>query len=398
MLLFWLAWSQRCFAATCHINQTKANQIRPSPEFKPPSSIVSAMTSPAVVPSQMKQIMVKEKGSNYRKATEIVTVPVPEPQAKQVLVRISYAAINASDVLLCDGFYTPGLQPPYPAGLEAMGEIVATGEGSKLAVGQNVNFFKIGSFSEYVVLDDELVTVIPSADPANLLIAISGLTASIALERKGNIKSGDTLLVTAAAGATGQFAVQLGKLAGCHVIGTCSTDEKAEFLKSIGCDRPVVYTRESLDEVLKQEYPNGVDVVYESIGNEIFDTCFKNLSRYGRIIVIGVISGYEKDGSYTIPATKLPFPFATVDKSCDILGFFLGHYGADMSVHAERLAKLMSSGQLKAEVDNGEKSEKGPFRGIDMVYDAIDHMYAKKNTGKVVVAIGAGSTKATVPV
>ncbi|GFR73191.1 zinc-binding alcohol dehydrogenase domain-containing protein 2-like, partial [Elysia marginata] len=69
--------------------------------------------------------------------------------------------------------------------------------------------------------------------------------------------------------------VQLAKLAGCHVIGTCSTDEKASFLKSIGCDRPIIYTRESLDDVLTNEYPEGIDVIYESVGGEMFNTCLK---------------------------------------------------------------------------------------------------------------------------
>lgn len=341
------------------------------------------------IPSQMRQLLVKKLGNNYKEVTEIATVPVPKPQKKEVLVRTSYIAINASDILFSAGFYTPGRQPPYPAGLEAMGEVVSLGEGCKLSVGQNVAFLKFGSFSEYVAVDEDTVIPVPSPDPVFLNLAVSGTTASLALEKKGNLKKGENVLVTAAAGATGQFAVQLAKLAGCHVIGTCSTDEKAKFLKSIGCDRPVIYTKESLDEVLMKEYPTGIDVVYECIGNEMFDTCLKNLSIFGRLIVIGAISGYEKEGSVTKTTTALPVS-STMKKSSDVRGFFLPHYRSEIPSHIGKLTQLIANGKLKCAVDNGEKSDKGPFKGIDMIQDAVDYIYAKKNTGKVVVAIGTG--------
>ncbi|GFN76269.1 Zinc-binding alcohol dehydrogenase domain-containing protein 2-like [Plakobranchus ocellatus] len=184
------------------------------------------------IPAQMRQIMVKKLGNKFREVTEVVQVPVPKPGPKQALVRTSYVAINASDIMFSSGFYTPGAQPPFPAGLEAIGEIVLAGEGSKLNVGQNVVFCKFGSFSEYLVVDDAIAVPVPTDDPVFLNLPISGSTASIALEK-----------------------VQLAKLAGCHVIGTCSTEEKAAFLKSIGCDRTVNYNKESLSDVLPKEYP-----------------------------------------------------------------------------------------------------------------------------------------------
>ena len=104
------------------------------------------------------------------------------------------------------------------------------------------------------------------------------------------------MLVTAAAGGTGQFAVQLAKLAGCHVIGTCSTDEKAAFLQRIGCDQPINYKRESLQQVLREEYPGGVGVVHEGVGGEVFNTCVKNLAVKGRLVVIGFIDSYQSSG------------------------------------------------------------------------------------------------------
>jgi len=95
--------------------------------------------------------------------------------------------------------------------------------------------------------------------PEYMSIMGSGLTASLALSEVGQMRSGQTILVTAAAGATGIFAVQLAKLAGNKVIGTCSSDEKVEYLRSLGCDRPVNYKKENLSKVLASEFPNGYE-------------------------------------------------------------------------------------------------------------------------------------------
>ncbi|GFO00116.1 Zinc-binding alcohol dehydrogenase domain-containing protein 2-like [Plakobranchus ocellatus] len=212
------------------------------------------------------------------------------------------------------------------------------------------------------VVDDAIAAPIPTNDPVVLNLPVSGTTASIALEKKGELKKGENVLVTAAAGATGQFV-------------------------SIGCDRTVNYNKESLNDVLAKEYPNGVDVVYESVGNEMFETCLKNLSIFGRLIVIGAISGYESKEGAAATGSNLPIPLMALRKSADVRGFFLVHYKSEVPAHIARLSQLITTGQLKAVTDNGEKSDKGPFRGIEMVYDAVEYMYAKKNTGKVVVKI-----------
>ncbi|KAK3733959.1 hypothetical protein RRG08_024759 [Elysia crispata] len=339
----------------------------------------------AGTPAQMKQIVVHKYGNNFREVTQLVQVPVPTPGPRQALVRTSYASINAADVLFAAGCYTPDRQPPMVAGFEGLGVVVDLGEGSQLRIGQNVFMRGFGGvFSEYAIVDDGNIEAIPvdSPDPIFLALSGSGTTASLALEKKGDLKKRETVLITAAAGATGQFAVQLAKLAGCHVIGTCSTDEKAAFLKSIGCDRPVVYTKESLDDVVTKEYPRGIDVVYESVGHEMFDTCLKHLAPFGRML-----------DSFRGSTTSLPVSSLALKKSADIRGFFLPHYFSEVSEHIPKLQQLVASGQLKVEVDNGKNSDRGPFKGIESVYNGIDYMYSKQNTGKIVIKIGPSSVK-----
>ena len=106
------------------------------------------------------------------------------------------------------------------------------------------------------------------------------------------LASGESVLVTAAAGGVGHIAVQWAKLKGCHVIGLCSSTAKEAFLKHIGCDRIINYKTQDLDQVLKKEYPNGVDIVWETIGSPVFEQLFEHLARKGRLINIGATAGW----------------------------------------------------------------------------------------------------------
>src|SRR6185503_6893231 len=144
----------------------------------------------------------------------------------------------------------------------------------EVKVGDPVLTFVIGGgYREYLAADVSSVYPVPEATPEVLALICSGLPASIGLTVTGEMKSGETILVTAAAGGTGQFAVQLAKLTGNHVIGTCGSEEKAELLRELGCDRVVNHRREDVGEVLRREYPNGINLVYESVGGDLFDTC-----------------------------------------------------------------------------------------------------------------------------
>jgi hypothetical protein len=254
-----------------------------------------------------------------------------------------------------------------------------------VAVGEKVTDYKIGDavltiggggYREYFTLAARRAIPVPQALPQMVTIGVSGLTASIALAEVGNMTSGETVLVTAAAGGTGSFAVQLAKLAGNTVIGTCSSADKVEFLKSIGCDRPVNYRDEKLSDVLKNDYPKGVDIAFESVGGKLFDTCVNALAVKGRLIVIGAISEYET-GPEIVSAPRILYKL--LNKSASIRAFWLMHYTRQMGEHAVRLIELMQAGKLQAATDPTE------FEGVAGAIPALEYMYGGKNTGKVVV-------------
>lgn len=107
-----------------------------------------------------------------------------------------------------------------------------------------------------------------------------------------NIKEGDKIVVTAAAGGLGHLTVQWALMQGARVIGLASTSEKINFLKDLGCHRVINYEQENLDKVLSNEYPQGVDIVWETIGGEIHNILLKHLAYNGMMMKLGEISSY----------------------------------------------------------------------------------------------------------
>ncbi|XP_075069320.1 prostaglandin reductase 3 [Mixophyes fleayi] len=341
------------------------------------------------IPTSMKKLLVTQLSPDFRKAVTLMpSVPVPVPGDGDLLIRNRYIGINASDINFSSGRYDTSVKPPFDIGFEGIGEVVALGlSASKtFTVGQPVAYVKFGSFAEYTVIPANIAIPVPLVKPELLTLLVSGTTAYISLKQFGHLSDGKKVLVTAAAGGTGQFAIQLAKHAKCYVIGTCSSEEKAGFLKSIGCDLPINYKSENVASVIKKKFPEGVDAVYESVGGEMFDMAVNCLATKGHLIVIGFISGYQTpQGILPIKAGALPA--VLLRKSASVHGFFLNHYLSEYKEAIMALVKLYQSGKLVCEVDNGELSPEGKFTGLESVFHAVDYMYTGKNIGKIVVEL-----------
>ncbi|XP_013864384.1 zinc-binding alcohol dehydrogenase domain-containing protein 2 [Austrofundulus limnaeus] len=342
----------------------------------------------ASIASSMKKLVVTELSPRFREAVSARTVSVPTPGDAELLVRNRFVGINASDINYSAGRYDPSMKPPFDAGFEGIGEVVGLGlsASSRYTVGDAVAYFSSGAFAEYTVVPVKESVPVPSVKPEFLTLLVSGATAYIALKRLGDLAKDETVLVTAAAGGTGQFAVQFAKRAGCHVIGTCSSDQKAAFLKSIGCDRPINYTKEDVAKTLREEYPKGLDVVYESVGGSVLELAVNSLANKGRLIVIGFISGYQS-ASGVPPFRGGTLPVKLLQKSASVRGFFLPHFLSDYREALSSMMQMFARGELVCEVDCGEMSQEGRFVGLESVFRAVDYMYAGKNLGKVVVEV-----------
>ena len=328
-----------------------------------------------------KKLMVTRLSRNFREAVEIVEVPFPTPGADEIVMRNIYAGINASDVNYSAGVYDRTVSPPFDAGFESIGEVVAVGASvTALKPGDAAAAISNGGgFREYAVHPAKRVFPVDEPRPEYLSMMVSGLTASFGLYLAGEMRTDETVMVTAAAGGTGQYAVQLAKIAGNHVIGTCSSDEKADMLREFGCDRVINYRDEDVRTVLKNEYPTGLDLVYESVGGEMFDTCLRNLAIRGRLVIIGYISEYSTDRLENITAPRI-YGYL-LGKSASVRGMFLNHYLRHAPEHLMKLIELYRSGQLNIKIDPIS------YVGIDSIVDAVEHLHSGKSQGKVMVRL-----------
>jgi prostaglandin reductase 3 len=330
-----------------------------------------------MLPKTYRKVIATHFTKNFREAAQIVEAELLPPAPNEITIRNCVAGVNATDVNISAGGYTPNAQPPIDLGAEMVGEVVAVGEKvTEFKVGDLAASTSLGGYAEYVTERARYAIPVPEATPEILSLVISGTTASLGLYVTGEMKSGETVLVTAAAGGTGQFAVQLAKLAGNTVIGTCSTDDKAALLKTLGCDRVVNYRKEDLGAVLKAEYPRGMDVIYESVGRQMFDTCVDNLAIRGRLVIIGYITEYLSTPE-VVSDTRIYYKL--LGKSASLRGMFLLHFVKQVPEHMAKLVELYQAGKLQIAVDPTR------FAGVEQVADAVEYLHSGKSSGKVVV-------------
>ncbi|BFG41800.1 hypothetical protein CerSpe_280740 [Prunus speciosa] len=342
------------------------------------------------LPQSFEKLVVHTLSHNFRNATSIVRAPLRLPiKPDHVLVKVIYAGVNASDVNYSSGRYFSGSnkdlesQLPFDCGFEAVGIIAAVGESvTNLKVGTPAAIMTFGSYAEFMMVPSKHILPGERPDPEVVAMLTSGLTASIALEKAGagQLESGKVVLVTAAAGGTGQFAVQLAKLAGNTVVATCRGEEKAKHLKELGVDRVIDYKAEDIKTVLKKEFPKGVDIIYESVGGDMFDLCLNALAVYGRLIVIGMISQYLGEHGWK-PSNYPGLCERLLAKSQTVAGFFLLQYSHFWQEHLDKLFHLFSMGKLKVSLDPKQ------FLGVHSVADAVEYLHSGKSVGKVVVCI-----------
>jgi len=313
----------------------------------------------------------------------------------EALVRVAYAGVNAG----CETFRARGEyafagnkneEAGFALGAEGVGIVATIGEGvQNVQVGDAVCFVG-GGFAEYSKVQAQTLMIIPEAAPEYVGLRISALTSCAMLEETGRIQKGEIVLVTAAAGGAGHFAVQIAKLAGCTVIGTCSSVEKAAVLQKLGCDHIINYRTQNVASELTRIAPSGVDVILEGVGGEMLQTALNALAPKGRLLQIGYFSEYphnpnraEEASKHSEDSASLFWKAQTVHRGEQTI--YGNAWPKDFSKLAgckNRVLSLHAEGKLVSLVDVAKD-----FCGLSAVSDAIDYMLTGKAIGKVVVRI-----------
>jgi NADPH2:quinone reductase len=225
----------------------------------------------------------------------ITDAPVPSPGQGEVLIRVTAAGVNFADISKAHGTFLDGPRPPYLAGFEAAGEVVAVGEAvTGPQPGTRVVGVGNGAFAEYMVLPAAGAMAVPSGwtEQQALGLVVNWPTALAALKPLGGITAGQTVLIHAAAGATGQAAVTMAKHYGAMVIATASPG-KHETVLALGADHVLDSLGGDLAaEVLRLTGGAGADLVLESAGGTTFGASLAAAKRVtGRVVVYGVAGG-----------------------------------------------------------------------------------------------------------
>ena len=221
-------------------------------------------------------------------------LPKPEPGDGEVLVKIAATGVNFIDVYFRGGLYKAP-ETPVRLGSEAAGTIEAVGKSATWRVGQRVAYTMArGAYAEYAVVPQSLLVELPEgvSFEQGAAVILQGMTAHYLVRSTFVLQPHHTCLIHAAAGGTGLLLVQTAKISGATVIGTVSTEEKAELARNAGADHIIIYTKSNFVDAVKQITSGaGLDVVYDSVGKTTFLQSLDCLKPRGMMVSFGNASG-----------------------------------------------------------------------------------------------------------
>jgi NADPH2:quinone reductase len=245
-----------------------------------------------VHPESMRAVQVHTTGKPD--VLQVHHVPLPHLEDGECLVRNSFAGLNYIDTYYRSGLYTRPL--PFISGVEGAGIVVETTQTAHdagVTVGSRVVYFGDKTYAEYTAVKHDNLLHVPddiSLDLATALL-IQGFTAHFLVNSTYTLKPGDSCLVHAASGGTGQLVVRLAKLKGAVVFATVSSDEKAQIARNLGADHVFKYDEDYVSQIKNLTQGQGVDVVYDSVGQTTWQKSFEAVKIRGHIAFYGSASG-----------------------------------------------------------------------------------------------------------
>jgi NADPH:quinone reductase len=315
-------------------------------------------------------------------ARSLVVETVPEPSAGpgQAIVRVEAVGLNFADTLITSGKYQWKPDLPFSPGAEIAGIIeTLSGEHPGLAPGQRVMaYVNCGGARQKIAIDAGALVPVPDAVPMTVAAGLSVTygTAMHGLSDRGRLKSGETVVVTGAAGGAGQAAIEIAKLMGARVIAVASSPEKCAIAKAAGADETIEFPGTDLKAAVRAlTGGNGADVVYDCIGGAASEPLVRALAWQGRFLVIGFAAG-------EIP--KIPLNLLLL-RGAEITGVFWGEAvrRAPERHRANMLQVLdwVAAGRLKPRIH--------ATYPLDQIGEALSVLERREATGKVVVTIAS---------
>jgi NADPH-dependent curcumin reductase CurA len=325
------------------------------------------------------RLAARPRGMVGREHFDYVEEPVPELEEGQSLVEILYISLDPA----MRGWMNEGRSYVPPV---ALGEVmraatagrVVESKSTKLAAGDYVSGWL--GVQEYAVCDENAVSKVNTEAvplPTYLgALGMPGITAYFGLLEVGAPKEGETVVVSAAAGAVGSVVGQIAKLKGCRVVGIAGGPEKCKWIvDELGFDAAIDYKSEDVGAALKQHCPAGVDVYFDNVGGDILDAALARLARGARVVICGAISQYNN-----LDAVKGPSNYMSLlVNRARMEGFVVVDYMSRAPEATREMAGWIADGRLVAREDVIEGFERFP--------DALVKLFAGENVGKLVLKV-----------
>jgi len=312
---------------------------------------------------------------------QLTDSPLPAISEGQAIAKVKYLSIDPTmRVWMAD---VPQYMPPVP-----LGEVMRCLGLAEIIESRNPNFKKGDKISGFTGMQDYLVLSTSDKYPAQKLpsipflsdtnflniLGINGLTAYFGLLAVGQPKSGETLVVSAAAGATGSIVGQLGKIHGCRVVGIAGTDEKCKWIKDdLGFDAAINYKHPGWKAQLAAATPKGVDINFENVGGEIMQAVLDRMNLHGRVVLCGLISGYTNEDPGLASFAQV------LIKRLRVEGFIILDYASRFMDAGQKLGMWKMTGKLK--------DRQVIVKGLEKAPEAINMLFRGENTGKLIVEL-----------
>ena len=323
---------------------------QPAPRSSPAVETVVTGATPSAADGAVESAAVIVERYGGPEVMRPIAMRVPPPGAGEARLRHAAIGVNFIDVYCRTGFFSL-LQPPGIPGMEAAGTIIDVGPGvTHLAPGDRVVYAcePIGAYAAIRTMPAAALVPLPAdiGDEAAAAIFLKGLAAEFLLHTVRPIAPGDVVLVHAAAGGTGLLLCQWARALGADVIGTVSSEEKAERALAAGCARAIIYTQQDfVAEVLRLTQGRGADVIYDGVGAATFGRSLEALAVRGHLISFGQASGPV--GEWDVGAMAA--------KSATISRPNFAHYTGDPEELRGRAAHLFDAirrGDIRAIIDS----------------------------------------------
>lgn len=317
--------------------------------------------------------------TDLTKPLEIRQLPAVALKSTEVRVDLHCCGVNFADILMCRGLYQQRPRLPFTPGMEFTGSVAEVGTNvAKVCKGDRViGMCPMGAMAEQCIIDHKMLWPIDETIPYEVatVLPVSYGTSILALQHRAKTQPGETVLVTAAAGAAGLAAVDVAShVLNAKVIAAAGTDEKCELAVQKGAVAAINYTTQSVKEEVKKITGNkGVDVVFDAVGGDIFKEAFNSLAWEGRIVVVGFAGGDIP----SIPANQLLL------KNVTAMGVNWGRYqDLNYPIFSKSIMSAIQyykEGRIRPHV--------GAVFKLQQVNEAFLHVLQRKSIGKVIISM-----------